>query len=47
MLSLNVQNFEFKQEVEFEKTVGETFLKGMISYYNAYAAEWEPLIEKT
>lgn len=30
-----------------DKSVGETLLKGMLSYYNASAGEWEPLIEKT
>lgn len=47
VLSINVQHFRFKYQEEAGRTVGETHLKAMISYYNAHAGEWEPLIEKT
>ena len=47
MLSVNINDFQYKQQVSSDISVGETFLKGMVSYYNSQVCEWEPLIEKT
>ena len=46
VLSVNIPNFKFKHLGENGKTVGETHIKSMISYFNTHAGEWEPLLEK-
>lgn len=43
---MNIYNFLYKMQEELDKCVGDTQIKGMVSYYNSIAGEWEPLIEK-
>jgi hypothetical protein len=35
VLSINLSSFQYKMQDELDKKVGETILKGMVSYYNA------------
>ncbi|CDW82625.1 ph domain containing protein [Stylonychia lemnae] len=46
VISANIYNFLYKMQEEYDKKVGDTQIKGMVSYYNSIAGEWEPLIEK-
>lgn len=47
VLTVNMSPFEYKSIGEFGHFNGNCKLKAMISYYNASASEWEPLLEKT
>lgn len=47
VLSINIPTFNLSIKNELEKSVGETLVKAMASYYNAQAGEWDPLIDKT
>jgi|LauGreDrversion4_2_1035121.scaffolds.fasta_scaffold41257_5 hypothetical protein len=46
VLSVNLAHFDFKSVGEFGQYNGRCLVKAMVSYYNATASEWEPLIEK-
>ncbi len=47
VLSMNIPRLEFNSQTEMQRKQSNAYFKCMISYYNASASEWEPLIEKT